>query len=371
MGEFVGQPQVLKAVNSAMIEQLIYEQGPVSKPQLARLTGLSLPTVGKLVDALEESGSVRSAGMLGSGAGRKAVVYETNKDSCCLLVLYYHGREYTGRVTDIAGETLFEATFPLDNTTADSAMDSTVQAIDELMRHAPNEVKVIGLGVPGVIQPDGKLLGIPQIPGWSGINLAQWLAQRYTADICMENDVKLSAVGYYHTHLSSEYENIVYIYAGNGMGSGIIINRKLYRGSTNFSGELGFMAPLTGKPPEHDYTGVGGYLETQLREIASCSADVEYQDGTPKQREVLANILGAAAANHVAVLNPDAIVFGGEAFDAAMLRQIRGQMAYYAPQESMPHILQDTCETTGIEGLILTCRGRITTRMQLIEEGGV
>ena len=370
MGEFVGQPQVLKAVNSAMIEQLIYEKGPLSKPTLARMTSLSLPTVSKLVDALESAGSIRSAGLVGKGAGRKAMLYETNKDACCLLVLYYHGGEYAGRITDIAGKTLFEDSFTLDNETAETAMNSTVCAIDRLMALAPNEVKAIGIGVPGAVQPDGRLLGIPKVPGWSGFNLAGALAKRYSVDICVENDVKLSAVGYYHAHLSSEYENIVYIYAGNGMGSGIIINRKLYRGSTNFSGELGFMAPLTGKPPEQDFTSVGGYLESQLGEN-SCAAKGEYRGVTPEQREVLVNILAAAAVNHVAVLNPDVIVFGGEAFDDDLIRDIHAQMVYYAPEEIMPSIRHDSSETTGIEGLIMNSRGYITTRMQLVQDSGV
>ena len=371
MGEFVGQPQVLRAVNSAMIEQLIYERGPISKPELARLTSLSLPTVSKLVDGMEADGSIRMAGLAGKGAGRKAMTYETNRSAYCLLALYYHGTEYLARVTDIAGQTLYESPFPLDNATAESALESTVAAIDELLRRAPNEVKAIGVGVPGVVQPDGRLLGIPKVPGWTGFNLAGALSQRYPMDVCVENDVKLSAVGYYHTHLSSQYENIVYIYAGNGMGSGIIINRKLYRGSTNFSGELGYMAPLTGRPPEKDYTAKGGYLETQLRDFTACASHGEYKSATPEQREVLANILGAAAANHVAVLNPDAIVFGGEAFDAELIQKIYAQMAFYAPWEIIPRILHDSSETTGIEGLILTCRGYITTRMQLVQEGGV
>ena len=264
MADFVGQPQILKAINSAMIQQLILEQGRLSKPELARLTGLSLPTVSKLVDDLEAGGDLRPGGLAGKGAGRKAILYEINKDSGCLVVLYYHGGEYAGRVTDITGKSLYKASFPLDSSSGDGALACTFSAIDALMERAPNPVKAVGVGVPGVVLPDGRLVGIPKVPGWNGFNLTQALAARYPAGLCIENDVKLSAVGYYLTYLSDQYENIVYIYAGNGMGSGIIINGKLYRGSSNFSGELGFMAPLTGEPPQRDYTGVGGYLESKL-----------------------------------------------------------------------------------------------------------
>ena len=372
MGEFIGQPQVLKAVNSAMIEQFIYERGPVSKPELARLTSLSLPTVNKLVADLESNGSIRMLGLSGKGTGRKAMLYETNKDACCLLVLYYHAEQYVGRVTDIAGKTLFEQTYHLDKTGAESALDSTISAIDHLLSHAPNQVKSIGIGVPGVVQPDGKLLGIPKIPDWNGFCLSDALLQRYAGmDISVENDVKLSTVGYYHNHLIDRYDNIVYIYAGSGVGAGIIINKKLYRGANNFSGELGFMAPLTGNKPNRDYTNEGGYLESQLTANTACSADVEYSGSTPEERQSQINILAAAAANHVAVLNPNAIVFGGEAFDEDLIQKIHEQMSFYTPKESMPPILYDDSQTSGIEGLIQTCRGNITTRMQLVQDCGV
>lgn len=335
------------------------------------MTSLSLPTVSKLVDDLEAGGCIRQVGLAGKGAGRKAMLYETNTDFGCLVALYYRWGEYVGRIADIAGKTLREVSFPLCSDNADAAMKSTYAAADALIKDAPNAVKAIGVGVPGAVLPDGRLVGIPKIPAWEGYNLAAALEARYSADICVENDVKLSAVGYYRTYLSDQYEHIVYIYAGNGLGSGIIINRRLYRGSTNFSGELGFMAPLAGQRPKRDYTGSGGYLETQLSQYVNSAQGGFWAKDVPRHRKVLANILGAAAANHVALLNPDAIVFGGEAFDAALIHEIHDQMSFYTPKESMPQILHDDSSTTGIEGLILTCRGYITTHMRLVQNAGV
>lgn len=371
MHQFAGKPRILKEVNSSMIEQLIYGQGPISKPALAKLTGLSLPTVNKLVDDLERQGCIRSVGLAGKGAGRKAMQYEINKNSGCLIALYYQWGHYVGRISDITGQTLQEELFPLDNETAQAAESSTLSAIDALMRHAPSEVKMIGIGIPGVVMPDGRLLGIPKISVWEGFNLAQMLERRYGVSICVENDVKLSAVGYYHAHLSDQKDHIVYFYAGNGLGSGIIINRKLYRGATNFSGELGFMAPLLGTQPIADYTAKGGYLEAQLGKHVNYAQGEVWEKNDPKQREVLASILAAAASNYVAVLNPDVIVFGGEAFDEDLIAEIHQQMAYYTPKESMPKITHDFSRIMGIEGLVLTCRGGINTWMQFVESGGV
>lgn len=371
MRDFIGKPQMLKEVNTSLVEQMIYEQGPLSKPELSKLTRLSLPTVNKLVDDLEKNGSVCQVGLTDKGAGRKAVLYGTNKNSGCLIALYYQWEKYICRIADITGETIYEGAYRLDNGTAKAALKSTVAAIDAMIKKAPTEVKSIGVGVPGVVMPDGQLSGIPKISVWEGFNLEKALAGRYNTDITVENDVKLSTVGYYHNHLSEKHENIVYVYAGNGMGSGIIINKKLYRGSANFSGEIGFMAPLGDEYPHKDYTATGGYLEGRLRQFVSGGPRELVKQNAPEKREILANILGAAAANYVAILNPDAIVFGGEAIDEALVGLIREKMSIYSPAESMPYTLYDSSDSTGIEGLLMTCQGAITTRMQLVQDGGV
>ena len=371
MKDLVGQPQMLKVVNSSTIEQLVYELGPITKPELARLSGLSLPTTGSIVVDLIKKGYIIQSGLISKGQGRRAAVYTINVDFGCLLVLYYKWGAFIGRVTDISGKTLYENTYALKNASLSAALNRVCAAIDDLTANAPNAVKAIGIGVPGAVLPDGRLMGIPKIAEWEGFNLREALESRYSADIVVENDVRLSAVGYYRKHLIDRFDNIIYIYAGNGMGAGIIINKLLYHGSTNFSGELGYMAPLTGSPPERDYTKTGGYLETRLSKFVNIERGEFWAKDDPEHRKVLANMLGAAAANQVVLLNPDVVVFGGEAFDAELTHEIRDQMTFYIPPETMPEIIHDGSSDTGLDGLIMVCRGSIKTRMSVVRAAGV
>lgn len=371
MSKMIGKPQMLKEINASLIEQMIYERGPLTKPELSKITSLSLPTVNKLVDDLEAAMLICQVGLTGKGAGRKAVLYEINKDSGCFAVAYYRWETFICRIADITGNTLYETALPFDCSSLDASIASLTDMIDLLLAHAPTDVKCIGIGVPGAVQPGGRLLGIPKIQVWEGYNLEEMLAARYKIDVCVENDVKLSAVGYYHTNLVGTLDNIIYLYAGNGMGAGIIINQKLHRGFSNFSGELGFMAPLDGNAPARDFTRLGGYLETQFRQYVNSEQGEYWRRDDPVQREALANLLGAAAANHISIINPDAIVFGGEAFDEQLTQAIQRQITFYIPNESMPQILFDKNKNTGVEGLVLTCRGYITTRMQLVRSAGI
>jgi len=373
MSNYVGKPGMLREVNTATVEQLLYREGPLTKPELTKRTGLSLPTVSKLVDELEEGGRIQKAGFAAGKVGRKAMLYKTNPDLGSFIALFYSRGQYVGRIADIIGQTIYEQTFPIDTGTAESAFETTVRAIDALTERAQAQVKCIGLGVPGVVLPNGRLMGIPKIEVWEGFPLQSQLEVRYPADICMANDVKLSAVGYYHTHLSDRFDNIVYIYIGNGLGSGIIINGRLYRGAASFSGELGYMAPLQGKTPAEDFTKHGGYLETLLGRF-SCGvpmSDDVWEITDSAERDSLVALLASIASNHAALLNPEAIIFGGEAMSEPLIPEIERLMAYYTMPESMPIILCDRSATSGIEGLILTCRGEVTQHMQLIQNQGI
>ncbi len=332
---------------------------------------MSLPTVNKIVDLLEKDGQIIGVGVAGNGTGRKAMLYEVNKKSGCLIVLFYQRGRLRSRIADITGETLHEEIFELDARSGKAAMNSICKAINKLMKDAPSSVKAIGIGVPGAVMPDGRLLGIPKIEVWEDFNLTQVLATKYEADICVENDVNLTAVGYYHTYLGGRFENIVYIYTGHGMGSGIILNKKLYRGSSCFSGEIGFMAPLMESSAKRNYTANGGYLECMMKDYIGIDKTGLWKEVEPKQRDRIAGIFSAAAANYIAILNPDAIVFGGELFSLELVDLIKEKISLYTPKSSMPEVIYDKCDDTGIDGLVLNCRSQIVTNIQLISNSGV
>ena len=367
---FSGKPQMLKEVNSSMIEQLVFENGPISKPELAKRTGLSLPTISKLVDGLEKNARLSSIGRTGKGAGRKAMLYETNRNSGCILACYFKEGLYHCRLADMLNNTLYEAFFPLDSSSHKKAFNSTTQAIDALIKQAPVQVKIIGVGLPGVVQPDGRLLAIPQISVWEGFNLEKALRAKYKAAIYVENAVKLSAMGYFCFQLREKLDNLVYFYVGNGIGSGIILNRQLYRGSGNFSGEIGFMAESHGLP-EQNYAAGGGYMESLMDPLVDYATGELKKKAAPRRRKELIVILSTIAINHVVLVNPGVIVFAGKIFDKNLVDAISRRMMFYLPSQIMPRISVDSNKTTALEGLIQSCRGYITTGMHLVQSTGL
>ena len=370
METFSGKPGMLKEVNSSMIEQLVFEQGPISKPELAKRTGLSLPTVSKLVDDLEKNARLSSIGRSGNGVGRKAMLYETNRNSGCILACYYKEGSFLCRMADMLNNTLYEKSFPLDSGSCKKAERTTFQAIDALSEQAPAAVKIIGVGVPGVVKPDGHILAIPQIAVWEGYNLEKALRSRYKAAVYVENGVNLSAMGYFCSRLREKQESLVYLYVGNGIGSGIILNRQLYRGSGNFSGEIGFMAEAGGRTGRK-YSAGEGYMESQVGVLVDYSTGKLRHKDNPGRRKELAAIISAIIVNHVAVINPGVIVLAGKIFDKKLMEAIGRQLAYFLPVQVMPKVTVDLSDTTALEGLIQSCRGYITTGMHLVQSTGL
>jgi predicted NBD/HSP70 family sugar kinase len=365
MKRLTGKPQMLKEVNSSMIEQFIYEQGPLSKPTLAKLTSLSLPTVNKLVDTLEKNKRLSRVGRSGKGAGRKAILYETNRNSGCIIALHYAAGKYRCRITDMHNDTIHEAEYPIDSSSKESVESSTTGAIDSLVKRSPNKVMAIGIGLPGVVKPNGCLLGIPKIPFWEDFNLQKMLARRYKTAICVENTERLSVMGFY-SRLKERSGNIAYIYVGTGVGAGLIINGQLYRGALHFSGEIGFMTSLVVDAGK-SYAGRGGYMENHIGNF------IDYSSGTlkaGKSREGLVNSLSMIAVNHIAILNPDLIVFCGTVISDALLGDIKKQVSLYIPGEVMPPFMRDTNKNSIIDGLTSLCLSSVTTEMTLVRRSG-
>jgi len=370
MKTFSGKPQILKELNSSMIEQLVFENGPISKPELSKQTGLSLPTISKLVDDLEKNEKLSSIGLTGKGVGRKAMLYETNRNSGCLLACYYKEGHFLCRLADMQNNTLFEKNFPLDANTFATALDSTVKAIDFLAEQTTVPVKIIGIGLPGVVQPGGRLLGIPQIAVWEGYNLEEILSKRYKAAVYVENQVKLSAMGYYYSNLRETNDNMVYLYVGNGIGSGIIINNQLYKGSGYFAGEIAFMADINSKEGQK-YAAGGGYMESLLDPLVDyVSGELRHKDNPAKQRELI-SILSSICVNYVTIVNPGVIVLSGKIFNNTIAEALGRRIADYLPVEVLPKITIDQSSTTGLEGLIQSCRLYITTGIHLVQSTGM
>ena len=97
----------------------------------------------------------------------------------------------------------------------------------------------------------------------------------------------------------------------------------------------------------------------------------ELRQKDPQELDELIAILSTIVVNHVVVVNPGVIVLAGKIFDKSLVEAISRRMAHYLPAQAMPRITRDLSPSTGLEGLIRSCRGYITTGIHLVQNTGL
>jgi len=190
-----------------------------------------------------------------------------------------------------------------------------------------NDILGIGIGLPGAIDyKRGIVHYLPNIPGWKDVYLARLMQQRCGIPTYIDNDVNLMALAELHYGHGKGKTNIVCITLGTGVGGGLILEGRLYRGTDFAAGELGHI-PVAIEGPSCSCGGKG-CLESFIANtrILKRAKQIFGPDITLEKLSSLANrgnskaikiwqevgnFLGAALAGVVNLLNPQVIIIGG------------------------------------------------------------
>lgn len=347
----VGKPQLLKNLNSDIVRDLIYKEGPVSKPEIAERTALSLPTVKKRVELLLREGWIRESGRSGEGVGRKATMYEADRSHNMILMLYKNGG-FTAYLVDITGMIHFEKRYTFEASGVLGYTEFLCACIGELTNRISGTVLSIGVTVPGVVRRSGLIKHIPDIPEWEKFNLQEELQRRFGVDVLVENDIRMMTLGYYERNLCGQFSDIVYIFAERALSAGIIIDGHLHRGFENFAGELGFLIfhenlnrkdqPLKGR----------GDFETSVMEV------LELLDRDKANKELVEQYYDLLAKGIVSVgcvTAPEIVVIQGKYLNEVVLEHITERVRSYFPKDVLPKLQINTDCTCDVQGLIQEC----------------
>jgi len=343
-----GKPHLIREYNLSIITSIISEKGPITKPEIAAATHLSLPTINKLVDELEEHGTVKTGNSIDGGIGRRAKTYLINESSAYFIVLYYQGNGFYASLCDIGGKELSSKKFSIKKKSLRGSLSDIYQVIDGLSKGNKEKIQAIGMGIPGVINNEGYIASIPEIPYWDGIQIGKIIEERYKIPTFLENDVKLMTVGYYSKHLKKKYSSIAFLYAGRGLGSGIIIDKQLVKGFNCFAGEYGYMLM-------NDDTN----FEDILRR--------EYRENEPNINDaMLLNYFVKVIINYITVINPEAIILKGDYISSEFIKKVKKNISIHIPSNNIPELLLDTEERDGWYGAYRLCLSNVSKRIDMV-----
>ncbi|WP_433516069.1 ROK family transcriptional regulator [Nonomuraea sp. CA-143628] len=323
----LGNPRLLRVLNERRLLDQLHANGPASRADLAKITGLSKPTVSAALAGLEEDGLVHLVGEVSGRPGPVTSLYDMNAASTHVAGIDI-GRDWIRvAVADLRGT--FAGRTDGRNTARDSA--ELADLVGDLCRAAAREAEldwsVIAcavVGSPGVYDPaQGRLDFAPNLPGPP--DLAGRLRAALDVELTIENDINLAAVGEHTYGEGRGKANFALVSIGTGVGMGIVINGELYVGARGAAGEVSYVP--TDSPPTDDALAHGA-TETVtsapgvVRAARAAGLDLETAKevfavaaaGDPAARSVVeaeGRRIGGLLVAVAAVLDPEVIVLSG------------------------------------------------------------
>lgn len=355
MEDMVGNPRMIKLLNKDVIEGVIKANGPITKPEIARITNLSLVTVNKTVESLLEEKKVKTSGINESTGGRRAQFYEINEELNYMIGLYYNKDVYIGAISNSIGKIVETRRFPVRVDEYDNVMEDTYAAINDLLADCrEHNVAAIGIGVPGVVK-EGVVSSIPTIPSWEEIDIAKILEEKYDIPILLENDINLAAMGVFSHNYKESIQNLVLVYLEQGIGAGMILNKELFKGSSNFAGEISYI-PVQSQEivmPEK-----GRYRGNFEKQISTLHEEIAGSKGKKRQelKSILTETIIQGLISIICVVNPEVIVIQDSQIAEKDLKEMEAFMRAYLGSENIPKLVKlKEIQTCSINGVINMC----------------
>ena len=154
------------------------------------------------------------------------------------------GTSIKGATIKDNGEILHRFSMPMDKLASpETTIGKLCDLVNEtLLNKYDDKVAGIGIGVPGMFNKEtGVIVSCPNLPTWAGFNLKEFIQNRCHLYVKMVNDADAAALAEAKFGVGKEYNYVLMITLGTGVGGGIVINKNLYNGNLGMGGELGHM----------------------------------------------------------------------------------------------------------------------------------
>jgi len=336
----IGRPPLLRQTNAQLLLRLLRENGPCSKADLVRASGLSAPTVTNVVAHLASAGLVEPIGEGDSTGGRPPDILRFKAERGCVAGVEIGPAFLRLLLTDLNGRELGRTKVALQwpSSTPTAVCTRISREVQNLLRKQKQpEDQLLGLviGVPAIVNvKEGIVVSLSALKGWSNVPLDAMLGSELKCQVIVENDTNLAAQGEYYRGTARGEENFVFITIGEGVGAGIFLNGSVYHGSQWSAGEIGYLrVPNISREhlTIHEYgklekvLGAPGILRSwrasskRARTHPKVNRAAEVFDlaaaGNAQAKRILkqrAAILADIVLDLALILNPSVVLLGGE-----------------------------------------------------------
>lgn len=252
---------------------MIQESDPISRSEIAEKTTLAPSTVSVITGELMEQGLIRECGRATSTGGRRRILLEINPAGGYFICVDLGGEVLRIGVLDLSLDAVQTWSHPLASRNGEDLYQYLEDSIRAVMDWCKDEhIHMLGIGVatPGLVDAErGQVIEADNL-NWYELNLGERLYRTFETKVVVENDTNAAAYGEYKFGYNKDdsVSNMIYVSVGSGIGAGLVLDGKLYSGSSGMAGEIGHVMAN----PDGDTCSCGkrGCVET----IASSGAIV-------------------------------------------------------------------------------------------------
>lgn len=326
----------MRAINRSHILNIIKTYGPISRIEIAHITGLSGATVTGITAILlaEHLIMEKSAGV--SSGGRRPIMLTIDPKGGYVIGIKVTEDHLAGALTDLNASVQVRENLPVNGTTIEEVISRIVELVANLINEGnilKKQLMGVGIGLAGVVDSANGVLRQSPYFGWQDVPLRAMLQTQLHIPVSIDNDVNTLTLSEKLFGAGQKIDNFLTITIGRGVGLGIVIQGELYRGKSGGAGELGHTV-VNPDGPLCD-CGRHGCLESYASDKAmlravhalyvrgDLSSDVIFPEemisladsGNRAVQGILeraGTILGMQVANLINLYDPELVIISGE-----------------------------------------------------------
>jgi glucokinase-like ROK family protein len=333
-----------KTLNKRVVLDMIrFTPGGISRAELARQMYLTRSAISTIIDDLKGMGLVDEIETGPTTGGRRPILLAINPNHGYVIGIDLGATHLRLVLTDFLAHVLDEFEYPISVIDGPQKCLTQIEHyISEILNRAKlniGQVSAIGMGVPGpVVAETGEVTSPPIMPGWDGYPIRKHLEEQFQVPVVIGNDAEYGAIGEWAYGAGRGERNLAYIKVGTGVGAGLLLDGRIYRGATGSAGEIGHITIQANGPlctcgnrgclesmaggkaiARNAREAIQAGRRTQLSAIAEdkiLAVDVAAaaQRGDLVAQQIITDTgtyLGIAIASLVNLFNPNMIVIGG------------------------------------------------------------
>jgi len=231
--------QQTRVHNERLVVRTLYDLGPISRAEVARLTGLTRTTVSDVVASLLDEGVVREIGRGPSSGGKAPILLEVDDDARLVVGLDLGEEHFAGSLVNLRGEIRRTVELAVDGRDGDAALALVFDLLDRLLDGSTAPLLGIGIGTPGLVDSRTGTIRRAVNLDWRDLPLGAIVAERYDVPVNVANDSQAAALAEYTYAGGDRVPNLIAIRVGRGVGAGLILRGSLFQGDGSGAGEIG------------------------------------------------------------------------------------------------------------------------------------